>query len=246
MEPLNELIGLFQKELGSSQGLGAEESARLKVLMQDPALVEKFSDWQAGQASAEPGHSLSAGDWTRLDKAVLKGYRHAVKAWWARPGFWLAAGSLGVLAAGMYLALCGTAPEAAATKVKETVQEEEKGFRLVDAPRPETERPRPAIKPATPARALTGLPPKMPTAKVIKVVVQRKIAGMVRVEVKDSLGQVLRHLYHGNLNQGRWTLEWDGRDDSGNHVSAGHYRVEVSSDAGIQSKEVEVFGKSSR
>ncbi|MBM3329494.1 MAG: flagellar hook capping protein [Calditrichaeota bacterium] len=53
-------------------------------------------------------------------------------------------------------------------------------------------------------------------------------ASSVTVEIVTENGQVLRRLTGVNLPEGDGSLEWDGRNGSGNPVPPGTYRVKVS------------------
>src|SRR5262245_15194751 len=97
---LEALIILWSKALEG--GLSADENARLAALMEDSALMEEFSQWQAQQALQEPESSLQPKDWEQLDSRVKSGFRRFARPLWARPALWLLAaaaiGSAGILA----------------------------------------------------------------------------------------------------------------------------------------------------
>jgi hypothetical protein len=48
-------------------------------------------------------------------------------------------------------------------------------------------------------------------------------AAPVALEIFDTSGRSVRRLYSGSLFPGRFTIEWDGRDDGGNALPSGHY-----------------------
>lgn len=52
-------------------------------------------------------------------------------------------------------------------------------------------------------------------------------AANVTVTVKDANGKVVATLPQGNLGRGVTTLNWDGRDSSGNVLPDGAYKVDV-------------------
>jgi flagellar basal-body rod modification protein FlgD len=81
-----------------------------------------------------------------------------------------------------------------------------------------------------------------PRRRSIQVVVQRQQAGQVKVRVFDGQGNAVRDLFEGQLQPGRWVLDWDGRNDAGQLVSAGRYQVQVTDENGSHEREVEVFG----
>jgi hypothetical protein len=199
-------------------------------------LVERFSQWQAGQASAEPESSLNRSDWSRLDAKVKAGFRKAFKPLWTRPAFWITAGGLSLAGLCLYLALAPGEPTPAPASM-----EEGPAFRVER--QAESDRKEVPSKPSLPPTAVPQASRVYRSGKMVQVKVQRRSPGMVQVLIKDGQGKVLRRLFSGTLQKGLWTLEWDGRDDSGRTVSPGAYRVEVDSDQGRQEREVHVFGR---
>ena len=61
-------------------------------------------------------------------------------------------------------------------------------------------------------------------------------AGAVHVEVYDARGRRLRSLFEGQLTAGPHELHWDGRDENGNALASGVYRVLLSTASGTQSR----------
>jgi flagellar hook assembly protein FlgD len=41
--------------------------------------------------------------------------------------------------------------------------------------------------------------------------------------IYNTLGQVVRELYAGNISPGSFEVQWDGRTDGGTHVPSGIY-----------------------
>ncbi len=74
----------------------------------------------------------------------------------------------------------------------------------------------------------------------LRVVVKREAPGPVTVRVSDATGTEVRRLYEGNLGAGRWAFEWDGRSQDGRLVAPGNYRIEVTSEGVVQSRNVEI------
>ncbi len=48
-------------------------------------------------------------------------------------------------------------------------------------------------------------------------------AAPVALEIFDASGRSVRQLFRGSLFAGRFSIEWDGRDDGGNTLPSGHY-----------------------
>jgi hypothetical protein len=110
-------------------------------------------------------------------------------------------------------------------------------------------KPKPAVKveekrPVTAAPKPFASPPEGMKERVsgtdLRVVVKRETAGPVTVAVVNSYGQEIRRLYSGLLNAGDWSFEWDGRAGSGVQVQPGTYRIQVMSEAGLQSRELTI------
>jgi hypothetical protein len=250
-EALNELIHLWHQNLESKPR--REQEARLKQLLADPDLVEHFTRWQAEFSSAEPETSLGPAEWKKVDKAVARGFQRWAAPWWMKPGLWLAAASVAAVAGVGYYHHGNNQPAPSVEKT-ERVAEESAGFRVMPQPaedesRPEAPKAVPATKPlprmAAHASVRLSAPPAArpeaaQTGRKISVVVEREASGSVSVIVKNDEGQAVRTLYAGDLKAGKWSFDWDGKDDAGQVAKAGSYTIEVLSAQGLQSKEVEL------
>jgi flagellar hook assembly protein FlgD len=53
--------------------------------------------------------------------------------------------------------------------------------------------------------------------------------GTVRVTVLDVSGRAIRTLVDGEMDAGRGSVEWDGRDESGNTATSGVYFFRIES-----------------
>ena len=62
--------------------------------------------------------------------------------------------------------------------------------------------------------------------------------GLVTIKVYDMLGQDVATLFSGNAQGGTYTLNWDGKDNSGNSVSSGNYVYKMTAGDFIQSKKM--------
>jgi hypothetical protein len=62
--------------------------------------------------------------------------------------------------------------------------------------------------------------------------------GLVTIKVYDMLGQAVVDLYSGNAQAGTYTLNWNGKDNSGNAVSSGSYIYKMTAGDFVQSKKM--------
>lgn len=60
----------------------------------------------------------------------------------------------------------------------------------------------------------------------------------VRLDIHNVLGQSVRELYSGQLNPGRYTIDWDGRDQRGNTVNSGVYFFTLQTNSHTQSRKM--------
>ena len=64
------------------------------------------------------------------------------------------------------------------------------------------------------------------------------VEGFVNIKVYDMLGQEVADLYSGNAQAGTYTLNWNGKDNSGNNVSSGSYIYKMTAGDFVQSKKM--------
>jgi hypothetical protein len=64
------------------------------------------------------------------------------------------------------------------------------------------------------------------------------VEGFVNIKVYDMLGQEVADLYSGNAQAGTYTLNWNGKDNSGNAVSSGSYIYKMTAGDFVQSKKM--------
>jgi hypothetical protein len=64
--------------------------------------------------------------------------------------------------------------------------------------------------------------------------------GFVTLKVYDMIGQEVATLFSGNAQRGTYTLNWNGKDNSGNYVSSGSYIYRMTANTGefTQSKKM--------
>lgn len=213
MEPrLQQLIKLWNESLEGE--LGADASAELEQLLQDPGLVEQFGEWQAQRSPAE---ALDAAETPGLDQRVLQAFRRRRAFAKALPWAIGAVVGLGALALGLTLM-------APSKRVVAHVVSEDELFNV----REQAPEAQPTQRPTL------GLPPgygQRPTKLEIKV--GRKVDlrwtqpadGRAAVKVYDGEGEVVRTLWQGRAEAGRYTNTWNGKDDQGRLVRPGRYRL---------------------
>jgi hypothetical protein len=64
------------------------------------------------------------------------------------------------------------------------------------------------------------------------------IDGFVTIKVYDLLGQEIASLFAGNTQAGKYTINWDGKDNNGNAVSSGNYLYRMTAGDFVQSKKM--------
>jgi flagellar hook assembly protein FlgD len=62
--------------------------------------------------------------------------------------------------------------------------------------------------------------------------------GLVTLKVYDMIGQEVTTLFSGNAQRGIYTLNWNGKDNSGNFVSSGSYIYRMTAGDFTQSKKM--------
>jgi hypothetical protein len=247
---LDELNSLWSRQLEGQAS--AAEAKRLAELLEDPVLVDELAEAQAKLSSAEPAEALSASQWTGVDDGVALSWKRFKAPLWATPAAWAVAAGVGMLGLGVYMVNLPAPPQAPSYRIEEMVWEpsrsaveaEEEPVALAPS------RPRPQA--VTMPKMAAGLRPAAPEAaslereisgNKISFRVEQPSRGSFSMRVKDSRGRVLRTLYDGSLDAGKWRFEWDGSDAQGHKVGAGHYQVEMQSSGGHLSREVEIRTK---
>jgi hypothetical protein len=79
-----------------------------------------------------------------------------------------------------------------------------------------------------PARLRLAVAPN-PSRGTLRLSVDAPAGGYQRLEVLDVMGRVVRRLGVGSDVAGRWTLSWEGRDDTGHRLPQGLYFARLSS-----------------
>lgn len=79
-----------------------------------------------------------------------------------------------------------------------------------------------------------------PEGNRLSVVVELAKPAPVKVFIQDDRGQVVRALYDGKLEAGKWSLRWDGLLADGAKAPSGDYRIQVESGSHKMAKNVSV------
>ena len=76
----------------------------------------------------------------------------------------------------------------------------------------------------------------------LSVVVELEKSAPVRVFILDGTGKPVRSLFDGDLQEGKWSIRWDGLLNDGSRAPAGDYRIRVQSGASEMNKSVRIEG----
>jgi hypothetical protein len=74
----------------------------------------------------------------------------------------------------------------------------------------------------------------------LSVVVELDHLAPVQVRILDSENRMVRDLYQGSLQAGKWAIRWDGLLTDGSKAPSGNYRIQVQSGATEMSKNVDI------
>jgi hypothetical protein len=84
-----------------------------------------------------------------------------------------------------------------------------------------------AVAPLVAHGVLLSAPWPLPTRTGARATLELGAGAEVRAEVLDVAGRVVRTVASGRFGAGRRDIVWDGRDETGAHVSAGIYLLDV-------------------
>lgn len=90
--------------------------------------------------------------------------------------------------------------------------------------------------PAAPRALQLAAPAPNPSRGDVALALELFEAGPVRIEVVDAMGRLVRRAMLVSEGPGRRVWTWDGRDDGGRAMAAGHYRVRASGPSGGMSR----------
>lgn len=236
MEPrLELLIKLWSDSL--EREIGQQAEAELEALLGDADLVERFAAWQAGRSAtdgADPGPTPG------LDQRVRAAFN--AKPWVVRHWPQLLAAALGLGGLAVFInALLPRQPEVV------RVWSDEQPMAAA-----ETAEAVPRAPEATPKPTL-GLPPgfgQRPTRLQAKVSGKVELGwtmpedGLSEVRVLDSRDRLVRVVWKGFAEAGRYRNHWDGKDDQGRLVAPGSYRLQARSrDLLLHEESIEILPK---
>jgi hypothetical protein len=234
---LEQLIDLWKRDLENS--LAGPDRSALNALLQDEALVEEFTEWNAQAFSLEPAAALDEQAWKKVDAKVRTGFHDIFRPFYLSPwflGLVLGGLSLGVTS-GWFFFSQDKAPQEAPPPSEKLSRG---SYQVINRA------PKPGVRPSkenlsAPPIAWTSQPEKQGGKVVVKIDLEK--AGDVAVTVRSAGQNPVRALYNGKMQAGQWKLEWDGRTDSGTVAQPGTYYIEIQSAAGTQTKKIELSKK---
>jgi hypothetical protein len=217
---LETLVKLYTESL--ERDLGQAAQAELDALLEDSRLVEEFGQWQA---AISPAEGVEPGQTPDLDKRVRGSFKG--RGWASRHWPQLLVGAAALAGLGIFInALLPRQPEVV------VMSGDDRPLALRgEAP----EQPRVRRQSATP-RPTLGLPPgfgERPTklepriAGAVELRWTMAHSGRAEVRVLDGNGHIVRKVWKGHADGGRYTNRWNGKDDSGRLVVPGSYTLQA-------------------
>lgn len=225
MEPrLERLVELFSESL--ERDLRPEMEGELQSLLEDPGLVERFADWQASRSPTDGADPGSTPDLDRRVRGLFKGRNYLVRHWQQ------------FLAAAVGIGLVGLFFKAIEKRQPDVVPVAVEDQALDVNPGPEME--------AQPTRRPTlGLPPGYGNRPShLESRVGRKVdlrwtlpeESKASITVYDAKDRLVRTVWQGRADAGRYTNSWNGKDDQGRLVEPGRYRLQAEAGGRVLSK----------
>jgi hypothetical protein len=224
---LESLVKLYTESL--ERDLGQAAQAELDALLEDPRLVEEFGQWQAAMSPAE---GAEPGQTPELDKRVRGSFNG--RGWASRHWPQLLVGAIALAGLGVFIhALMPRKPDVmmvsgddAPMAVRGEAPEEPRHNLYAEA------KPRPTL----------GLPPgfgERPTKLEARIDGNVELrwtmahAGRAEVRVLDDHGNLVRKVWSGHADSGRYTNRWNGKDQAGTVVAPGPYTLQALRDGKI-------------
>jgi hypothetical protein len=217
---LEQLVKLYTESL--ERDLGQAAQAEMDALLEDARLVEDFGQWQAAMSPAEGAEYGATPEMDRAARSHFRGRGWAVRHW---PQ--LLAGAIALAGLGVFVhALMPRRPDIL------VVSGDDAPMALrghaVEEPEQEVLAPTP--------RPTLGLPPgygERPTQLEARISGSVELRwtmahdGEAEVRVLDERGHIVRSVWKGHAEAGRYTNRWNGRDDSGRLVVPGSYTLQA-------------------
>jgi hypothetical protein len=216
---LETLVKLYSESL--ERDLGQAAQAEMDALLEDARLVEDFGQWQAASSPAE---AQDYADTPELDRRARSHFRG--RGWASRHWPQLLAGAVALAGLGVFVnALMPRRPDI----VSVASDEQPLGLRgqLSDEPEQEvlaTPRPTLGLPPGFGERH-TQLQARIDGHVELRWTMARE--GSAEVRVLDERGHVVRSVWKGHAEAGRFTNRWNGRDDNGRLVAPGAYTLQA-------------------
>ena len=72
----------------------------------------------------------------------------------------------------------------------------------------------------------------------VSITIYLKASSVLKVTIFNILGEKVKTMFNNYLNNGTHSFEWDGRNDSNQHLPSGSYIVVVQSETQLQSLKI--------
>jgi hypothetical protein len=213
---LDRLVQLFSDSL--ERDLTSELEAELKGLLEDAHLVEAFGQWQASRSPTDGADPGATPELDRKVRSLFRSKNYLLRHWQA-----FLAGTLGLGLAGLFIkAVEKRQPEVVPVVVEDAALE------VQDAPA--------AVEPAR--RPTLSLPPgygirprrlESRSAHSVDLRWTLEENAQAAVRVYDEQDRLVRTVWQGHAESGRYTNTWNGRDEAGRLVEPGRYRLQAES-----------------
>ncbi len=72
----------------------------------------------------------------------------------------------------------------------------------------------------------------------VSITIYWKTSGVLKVTIFNILGEKVKTMFNNYLNNGTYSFEWDGKNDSNQHLPSGSYIVVVQSETHLESLKI--------
>lgn len=221
---LDRLIQLFSDSL--ERDIKPELEAELQGLLEDPHLVEAFGQWQAARSATDGAEPGATPELDRKVRGYFRGKSYVLRHWQA-----FLAGAVGLsLVILFFKAIEKRQPDVVPVAVEDAVMDVQDAPEAVAEP---TRRPTLGLPPGYGSR-----PSRLESHSGRSVDLRWNFAeeGQAAIKVYDDQGRLVRTVWQGHAEPGRYTNSWNGKDDDGRLVEPGRYRLQAESGGKVLSK----------